>query len=49
MEACVREESKSFLNRVFGGEPASMLIHFAKTSKLSRLEIQELQRILGEK
>jgi BlaI family transcriptional regulator, penicillinase repressor len=49
MAACVRKESQSFLRRVFGGEPASMLIHLVKTSKLSPEQIQELKRILSEK
>jgi BlaI family transcriptional regulator, penicillinase repressor len=49
MQACVRKESRSFLQRVFGGEPASMLIHLVKTSRLSSEEIQELKRILTEK
>lgn len=47
--ACVREESDSFLNRVFGGDPASLLVHFAKRSRLTEDEIAELQRILDEK
>ena len=49
MEACLRKESQSFLHRVFGGEPASMLIHLVKNTKLSAAEIQELKRILSEK
>ena len=49
MEECVRSESQSFLRRVFGGEPASMLIHLVKTTKLSPDEISELKRILSEK
>jgi BlaI family transcriptional regulator, penicillinase repressor len=49
MEECVQKESQSFLQRVFGGEPASMLVHLVKTSKLSASEIRELKRILTEK
>jgi BlaI family penicillinase repressor len=49
MEQCVRSESQSFLQRVFGGEPASMLIHLVKTTKLSPEDIAELKRILSEK
>ncbi len=49
MEKCVRKESQSFLERVFGGEPASMLVHLVKTARLSPEEIQELKRILEEK
>jgi BlaI family penicillinase repressor len=49
MEECVRRESRSFLDRVFGGEPAPMLLHLVKESKLSAGEIKELKRLLTEK
>jgi BlaI family penicillinase repressor len=49
MEDCVRLESQSFLDRVFGGEPAPMLIHLVRNSKLSASEIAELKRLLSEK
>jgi BlaI family transcriptional regulator, penicillinase repressor len=49
MQACVRKESRNFLQRVFGGEPASMLVHLVKTTKLTPEQIQELKRILEEK
>jgi BlaI family penicillinase repressor len=44
--ACVRKESRSFLDRVFGGNEAALLEHFVKSSKLSAKEIEELKRIL---
>jgi len=46
--ACIRQESKSFLKRVFDGEPASLLAHFLKSSQLSADEIADLRRILDE-
>lgn len=46
--ACVRQEGRSFLQRVFAGEPASLLAHFMKDSKLSADEIADLRRILDE-
>jgi BlaI family transcriptional regulator, penicillinase repressor len=49
MDACLRKESQSFLKRVFGGEPASMLIHLVKTTELSPEEIKQLKKILSEK
>ena len=49
MQSCVRQESRSFLERVFGGEPASMLVHLVKTTKLTPEQIQELKRVLEEK
>lgn len=48
-EDCVQKESRSFLDRVFGGEPAAMLIHLVSKTKLSQGEIEELQKILEQK
>ena len=48
-EVCVRQESQSFLKRVFGGEPAGMLIHLVKHSELTQEEITKLKEILSEK
>lgn len=47
-EACVGRESQSFLNRVFEGATASLLVHFAKGKRLSEKEAAELQAILTE-
>lgn len=46
--ACVREEGRSFLQRVFHGEPTALLAHFLKSSRLSPDDIAELRRILDE-
>jgi BlaI family penicillinase repressor len=48
MEECIRRESRSFIERVFGGEPASMLLHVVRDSKLSRKEIDQLKKLLSE-
>ncbi len=48
-EQCVRFESRSFLERVFGGEAGPMLNYFVSTAKLSPQEISELKRILSKK
>ncbi len=48
-EACVRAESRSFADRVFGGAPNPMLLHMVREADLSGDEIAELRRILGEK
>ena len=45
---CVRQAGRSFLERVFHGEPASLLAHFLKTSRLTPDEIADLRRILDE-
>ena len=49
MEDCVRQESQSFLKRVFSGEPASMLLHLVKETELSEEEIKKLKKILSDK
>lgn len=49
MDACVRQASQGLLQRVFGGEPGSMLIHLVQHAELSPEEIAELRRILSEK
>lgn len=48
-ESSVRRESRSFLERVFGGEPASMLISLVRQTELTSEQIQELKSILEEK
>jgi BlaI family transcriptional regulator, penicillinase repressor len=45
----VREESASFIDRVFGGETTPALMHFVRNTRLSQDEIDELRRILDEK
>jgi len=49
MQDCVRQESQSFLERVFGGATAPLLVHFVKNSRLTPDEIDDLKRILAEK
>jgi BlaI family transcriptional regulator, penicillinase repressor len=49
MEAAVRQESQSFLQRVFGGEPVPMLLHLVEESKLSKKDIKKLKDMLSEK
>ncbi len=49
MADCVRQESQSFAQRVFGGEPAAMLLHLVGEAKLSKEEIRQLKNILAEK
>jgi len=48
-DRCVRGESESFLQRVFGGAVAPMLAHFCETADLTEKEIKELRKILAEK
>ena len=47
--ACVRAESESFFERVFGGALHPMLVQLVQERKLSSDEIKELKRILKAK
>lgn len=46
---CVRQASRSFLERVFGGDATPALIHFVKTAKLTEKDIQEVRAMLDKK
>lgn len=45
---CIKQASRSFLERVFGGESAPLLAHFLRSSKLSPDEISQLRQILND-
>jgi BlaI family transcriptional regulator, penicillinase repressor len=47
--ACVRAESESFFERVFGGALHPMLVQLVQERKLSSDELKELKRILKAK
>ena len=46
---CVRQASRSFLDRVFGGSAAPALMHLVKTCRLNDQELAELRRLLDHK
>lgn len=48
-EQCVREERRSFVQRVYGGTVTPMLAAFIEDAKLSSDDIDELKRMLDEK
>ncbi len=48
-DACVRQASRSFLERVFGGDATPALIHLVKTTKLSAKDAAEIRAILDQK
>lgn len=48
-QRCVRVESRTFLEKVFGGDVGSLLLHFARESRMSAEDIQSLKRMLEEK
>jgi BlaI family penicillinase repressor len=45
---CVKQASRSFLQRVFGGESASLLAHFLRNTNLSAEQISQLRQMLDE-
>lgn len=47
--ACVRAESVSFLDRVFGGALAPMLASFLETEQVSQDELARLKALLAER
>ena len=47
-QSCVRDEGRSFLDRVFRGDASSLLIHFAREAGLSRTKIDELRKLLDD-
>ncbi|MEP6670227.1 MAG: BlaI/MecI/CopY family transcriptional regulator [Chthoniobacter sp.] len=48
-EECVREESATFLQRVFRGALAPMMLHFVENAELTDEDIAELQRALKQR
>ena len=46
---CISAETKSFLDRVFGGSLKPMLAHFVESHALSREEIADLKNLLNGK
>jgi BlaI family transcriptional regulator, penicillinase repressor len=48
-EQCVREESQSFVSRVFGGSAGAMLVQFVQQADLTPEEVAELKKVLKRK
>jgi BlaI family penicillinase repressor len=46
---CVRSKSQSFLNKVFAGNSAELLVHFVTAANISPEEIENLKHLLDEK
>jgi BlaI family penicillinase repressor len=49
IDECIRQESKSFLDRVLGRTPPATVLQLVEKAELSKTDIQELRRILKEK
>jgi BlaI family penicillinase repressor len=48
-QRCVREAGQSFLEKIFSGDPAELLVHFVRNSKMSPAEIERLKNLLDDK
>ncbi|MGH4124688.1 MAG: BlaI/MecI/CopY family transcriptional regulator [Clostridium sp.] len=46
---CVMKETRSFIKKVYDGSLKLMVTNFIKDEKLSKDEIEDLQRLLNEK
>jgi BlaI family penicillinase repressor len=47
-EQWVASESTSMLDRLFGGRVAPLVAHFGKHRKLSKSDLDELKRLIGD-
>ncbi|MSR59872.1 MAG: BlaI/MecI/CopY family transcriptional regulator [Planctomycetaceae bacterium] len=47
-QRCVRVESRSFLEKVFAGDVGTLMLHFARESRMSAVDIQRLKQMLEE-
>lgn len=47
-EEAVKEETRSFLDRIFGGSPLSLVSSMVNGGQLSDREIEELHRLLDQ-
>ena len=45
-DACVRRETRSFLDRVFGGSASPLLAHFVREGELGAGELEQLRALL---
>ena len=48
-EACVSDASQTFLDRVFEGATAALLVHFVQSKRLTETELADLEAILAKK
>ena len=45
---CVRQESRSFLKKVFAGDVGALVAHFVAEASLDREQLEQLQRMIAE-
>jgi BlaI family transcriptional regulator, penicillinase repressor len=47
-ELCVQAESASFIDRIFRGASKPLLVHFARTARLTEEDARELKKLLDQ-
>ena len=45
---CVRQESRSFVDKVFGGDVGSLLTHFVRDPNVTAEDLAKLRKLLDE-
>jgi BlaI family transcriptional regulator, penicillinase repressor len=48
-QQCVRQESREFLNKFFGGDVGALVAHFVADSSLDRDQLDQLRQLLAQK
>ena len=48
-ERCVRQEGRSFLDKVFGGDVGALLTHFVADAALDAGQLEQLRQLLAQK
>jgi BlaI family penicillinase repressor len=48
-DQCVREATRSFLSRIFGGKAGAAILHMVEEERLSPDEIARLRRLLDDR
>ena len=48
-QECVRQESRSFVKKAFGGDLEALLVHFVTDAALDADEIDRLRKLLDQK
>jgi BlaI family transcriptional regulator, penicillinase repressor len=45
---CVRQEGRSFLEKVFGGDVGALLAHFVAEASLDKDQLEQLQQLIAQ-
>jgi BlaI family transcriptional regulator, penicillinase repressor len=48
-QRCVRQEGRSFLDKVFGGDVGALVAHFVTDASLDHRQMEQLRQLLAQK